>query len=104
MEAEGILGFVSGRNRWVTPKASKSITSRLDSWFSCMGIGVRRPGVKRNIISGEKGCVLVQAPAKAREVWPDIIVVNGSSYYGETPRSPIYRSVDGKVLDLSISS
>ena len=34
-------------------------------------------------------------------VWPDLVVVNGTSYTEESAGSPIYRSEDGKVLDFS---
>ncbi|KAL8684975.1 MAG: hypothetical protein Q9224_006032 [Gallowayella concinna] len=102
MEAEGILGFVWGDGRWVSSKASKPIVDQVYSLFKSLSFGARKRGiVRRNFFSGKRGQVFAQPPAKASAVWPDMIVANGTNYREQASGSPVYRSDDGKLLDLT---
>ncbi|KAI4195844.1 MAG: hypothetical protein LQ350_006958 [Teloschistes chrysophthalmus] len=102
MEAEGILGFVAGGKRWVSPKAGPSVWDQVYSFLDSISVGARkgkRRIVGRGISGAEKGQVFVQPPSKTRWVWPDVVEVNGTSYREETPGSPLYRSDDERTLD-----
>lgn len=103
MEAEGILGFVTGKDKWVSSKASSSVANRVNGLFRSMTLGGarKRRVLRRDIIGGERGQVFVQPPTKARAIWPDVIVINGTNYREEAPGSPVYKDRDGKTLDLT---
>ena len=102
LEAQGILGLITGGGQYVTAKAGNSLlqqAARAALALQGGGSGGQRRRVRRRIRSKDKGVVFAQPPPGS--VWPDLVVVNGTSYTEEGAGSPVYRSEDGKVLDFS---
>lgn len=121
LEAEGILGTLTGGGRWISNSATRNILqeaanaalglkpgSKKRHWIQehmlVAGVGVMRRSnwvEKRGIIKGEKGYLWAQPPGKGAQVLPDLITFNGTNYTVETPGGEVYKSEDGKVFDFS---
>ena len=122
LEAEGILGTVTGGGKWVSQSAkanllqqaanaalglkpgSKKKRDRVYERMLAAGVGVMKRSEwvrKRGIIKGETGYLWAQPPGQNAHVWPDLIMVNGTNYTVETPGGDVYKSEDGTVFDFS---
>ncbi|KAL8789024.1 MAG: hypothetical protein Q9195_007044 [Heterodermia aff. obscurata] len=102
LEAQGILGLITGGGQYVTAKAGNSLLQQAARAALALhggGSGGQRRRRRRGIRTKDKGVVFAQPPPG--NVWPDLVVVNGTSYTEESAGSSIYRSEDGKVLDFS---
>lgn len=94
LESEGMLGLVWGGGKWFSKRAA------------LMGLGVseglrRREegGSARRIVRGQQGRAFVQGPSRWR--WPDIIVLNGTSYQSVGADGLVYRSSEGAELNIT---
>jgi len=104
MEAQGVLGLLTGGGGWVSSLASDRLRQQILKAASSLGGSAlqfsprRRSEIKRRgIISRDKGIVFTQPPPGVQ--WPDLITVNGTNYREESVGSPIYRNDEGAVLD-----
>ncbi|KAL8933077.1 MAG: hypothetical protein Q9216_006535 [Gyalolechia sp. 2 TL-2023] len=95
LEAQGILGLVTGGGRWVSGKANTGVMDQINSWAGTM----RKVKRKAVVIRGEPGMVFAQPPAEVNLVWTDLIVINGTGFTQESEGSSMYRSETGEVLD-----
>ncbi|KAI4168894.1 MAG: hypothetical protein LQ343_006049 [Gyalolechia ehrenbergii] len=88
LAAEGMLGLVWGGGQWFAKGTA--------GWGNVGGgsQGLRR----RRVISERKGTAYVKGPSRSR--WPDVVVVNGTTYTGNGTFGEGYRSSDGRLLDL----
>ena len=101
LEAQGILGLITGGGQYVTNKAGNRLLQQAARAALALhggGSGGQRRR-RRGIRSKDKGVVFAQPPPGS--VWPDLVVVNETTFTEESTGSPIYRSEDGKVLDFS---
>ena len=97
LEAEGILGLVTGGGEWVSTKASNPVREQILNWRALVyGISRKR---KRGVLGGEKGLVVSRSPPKLNSVWVDLIVYDEVEYAQESEGSSVYRSQDGKELE-----
>ncbi|KAL8712502.1 MAG: hypothetical protein Q9220_003350 [cf. Caloplaca sp. 1 TL-2023] len=102
LEAEGVLGLVTGGGKWVSSMANVNVRNNVGSRFLWLMGGDFSTKKKRDvIISPDKGAVFAQPPAKVYAVWADLIVINGTEYREESIGSSVYRSVGGLVLNLT---
>lgn len=85
LTAEGMLGLAWGTTEWFAEGAA-GLGSRLNR--------LRR----RGIVSEKKGTAYIRGPSRSR--WPDVVVVNGTTYEGSGTVGDVYRSSDGRALDL----
>lgn len=110
LEAQGILGLVTGGGGWVSKEASSGLLQQaanaaLGLGGSKSGFGLRRRGewmrrgelVRRGVVSKDKGVVFAQPPAGVQ--WPDVVTFNGSEYTETSEGSPVYKSADGQTID-----
>ncbi|KAL8897860.1 MAG: hypothetical protein Q9207_006989 [Kuettlingeria erythrocarpa] len=100
LEAEGILGLVTGGGEWISKGAGASARSRIASWRALLYGGISRMG-KRGVFRGEKGLVLSQPPLEGNFVWVDLVMVDGVEYEAIGEGSPVYRSQAGAELNLT---
>lgn len=98
LEAEGILGLITGGGKWVTKQAGSSLLQEAAK-AALLGFGGSRTRRRRGIISKDEGYVLAQPPGE--NVWADLIVINGTEYKEESAGSPIYTSQGGLVLNFT---
>ncbi|KAI4231933.1 MAG: hypothetical protein L6R40_007588 [Gallowayella cf. fulva] len=100
VEAEGILGMVTGGGKWVAKGVSNMLQKLIDERQRALAeIRGGSKARKRSIRSREKGAVFARPPSVG--VWPDVIVLNGTEYTEESAGSPIYRSQEGKMLNFT---
>lgn len=97
MEAQGILGLITGGGKYVSKSAGSSLLQRMMSAQSGLqgsaGLGMRRRGIR----SPDKGVVFAQPPPSA--IWPDVVFFNGTEWVQEHEGSSIYTNKAGQVLD-----
>lgn len=99
LEAEGVLGLVTGGGEWVSKGAGATAKGRISSWRTLIyGLSRRR---KRGVFRGEQGLVLAQPPREGNAVWVDLVAVDGVEYEAIGEGSPIYRSQAGAELNLT---
>ena len=96
LEAEGLLGLVTGGGKWMSKSASYTVREQMLNWRTLVyGISRKR---KRAVVGGEKGLVVSRPPAKVNSVWVDLIVYDEVEYTQESEGSSVYRSQDGNEL------
>ncbi|KAL8671419.1 MAG: hypothetical protein Q9168_004071 [Polycauliona sp. 1 TL-2023] len=94
LEAEGILGLVTGGGEWVSKSASHLVQQQVSNWRTLV-YGMSKTKRRRSFLLGEKGLVLSQPPPKANAVWVDLITVDGVEFVQESEGSSVYRSSNG---------
>lgn len=104
LEAEGIIGLAWGDGKWFSSKASASLqSSLLGTFFSRFGSQrlMKREEWKRGIRSPLKGEVFAQPPGSY--VWPDTIIINGTTYTenGSDDGNLTYVSATGQNFKMS---
>lgn len=97
---EGILGLVWGGGKWFASEAARDMVARGGSG-GLVGFPKTKSKAKRGIRSGDKGTVYAQAPPNW--VYPDLIEINGTKYFGGRG-SLVYESQEGTVLNLTAAS
>ncbi|KAL8717331.1 MAG: hypothetical protein Q9225_005423 [Loekoesia sp. 1 TL-2023] len=101
VEAEGILGLITGGGTWVSKQARSPLLQQAADAALRLAGGSHKPR-RRGVISREKGVVFAQPPGES--VWPDSIVINGTNYVEEGAGSLVYKSEAGEVLNLTVAS
>jgi len=110
LEAQGILGLITGGGGWVSKQASwgllqQAASASLRMGGSASGFGLRRRGelmrgeelMRRGVISKDKGVVFTQPPPEVQ--WPDLIIFDGKNYTETSPGGSVYKSDDGQTID-----
>lgn len=101
LEAEGIIGLAWGDGKWFSDKVPSSLASSLLG----ASLGSQLPRMKRSelgkrgIISFLKGRVFAQPPAIP--VWPDEVIINGTSYMEVGVGNLTYVSATGETVTMS---
>lgn len=101
LEAEGIIGLAWGDGKWFSNRVPSSLASSLLG--KTLGSQLRRikrsEWGKRGIISPLKGNVFAQPPVVS--VWPDEVIINGTSYTETGVESLKYVSATGETVTMS---
>ena len=93
MEAQGILGLITGGGNYIDKKVGGSLLQRMLAAQSGLQGGTWR----RSIRSPNHGVVFAQPPPSA--IWPDVVSFNGTEYKQDHVGGSIYTSEEGQVLD-----
>lgn len=97
MEAQGILGLITGGGNYIDKKAGGSLLQRMLSAQSGLQGGSIGGRWRRSIRSPNQGIVFAQPPPSA--VWPDVVFFNGTEYKQDHVGGSIYTNEAGQVLD-----
>ena len=106
LEAEGILGLVTGGGKYISKKVGSPLLQQaaaeaLRLWGGGGSHKFRRRDIRAGFNMGHEGVVYAQPPGVS--VWPDLITLNGTEYVEESPGSPIYKSAGGEVLNMTVT-
>ena len=96
LEAQGIIGLAWGDGQWFSDQATSNLVASMRAQMGLGGSKFLR--MKRGIMSPLKGKVFAQPPAVP--VWPNEVIINGTSYTQRRAGSLTYVSETGDTVML----